>query len=294
MEFFYLYGLDIAGITSAVADEYISQYGSFSRQRDKANRLNTPHTQAVLLRDKYLFYRLLVGNHIATPPVFAFSIDGALYDSSLQPITQEELPPQKCFFVKDNGGECASFVKKITDVSQLAEYRDKLAVGQYIYQEPVIQHLALSRLNAGSINTIRLVTILKDNVVHTLAVGLRIGTKSSGHVDNWAAGGIFVGLNPDGTLKEYGYYKPGKGGKTNVHPDSGIAFKDFAIPYYAEAVALACKAHKIFYNVHSIGWDIAIAETGPVIIEGNDNWEISLMQAVQGGLKQRWTELLPN
>ena len=38
--------------------------------------------------------------------------------------------------------------------------------------------------------------------------------------------------------------------------------------------------------MHSIGWDIAITEHGYIFIEANGLWEISLVQAVHGGLKE--------
>ena len=31
--------------------------------------------------------------------------------------------------------------------------------------------------------------------------------------------------------------------------------------------------HSMLKDIHSIGWDIAIGENGPIFIEGNDNWE---------------------
>lgn len=59
---------------------------------------------------------------------------------------------------------------------------------------------------------------------------------------------------------------------------------------YREACELACNAHRCIYGVRAIGWDIAISQDGPVIIEGNDNWEISLQQACDRPLKREWLE----
>lgn len=78
------------------------------------------------------------------------------------------------------------------------------------------------------------------------------------------------------------------GKKTDTHPDTNIKFEGFEIPYYKEAIKAVCTAHKLFYNINTIGWDIAITEEGPIFIEGNDNWEISLMQACDKGLKKEW------
>ena len=57
------------------------------------------------------------------------------------------------------------------------------------------------------------------------------------------------------------------------------------IPYFQEAVREAIKLHNVMYRCHSVGWDIAITENGPIFIEGNGLWEISLLQAAHGGMK---------
>lgn len=60
------------------------------------------------------------------------------------------------------------------------------------------------------------------------------------------------------------------------------------MPYWKESLELANCFHEKLSDIHSIGWDIAITKDGPVFIEGNDNWEISLMQACNGGLKREF------
>ena len=67
-----------------------------------------------------------------------------------------------------------------------------------------------------------------------------------------------------------------------------MQFDGYSIENYDEAVLLALEAHKQFYNVEFIGWDIAMSEHGPCIVEGNDNWEVTLMQAADHPLKTEW------
>jgi hypothetical protein len=55
----------------------------------------------------------------------------------------------------------------------------------------------------------------------------------------------------------------------NKHPDSGRAFLGFAIPRWAEALELARSAHAHFPSVHFVGWDIAILQEGPALVEAN-------------------------
>ena len=85
-----------------------------------------------------------------------------------------------------------------------------------------------------------------------------------------------------------GFFNLKFGGKIDRHPDSGVIFDGYTVPLYHEALQLCLKAHSYFYGIHSIGWDIAISENGPVIIEGNDNWGIAMFQILYGGLKKRF------
>ena len=143
----------------------------------------------------------------------------------------------------------------------------------------------MSALCPTSVNTIRLQTVMdKDGNVIPFGPGVRIG-RVGNYVDNWAKGGVFVGIDAKTEkLKDMGILKPKYGTKVFEHPDTHIVFNGYHVPHYKEAEDLAVKLHKIMYRSHSIGWDIAITPQGPVIIEGNDRWEISLIQAVHGGL----------
>ena len=106
-------------------------------------------------------------------------------------------------------------------------------------------------------------------------------------VDNWAAGGLAIGVSMDGgCLRGDGFYKHGKGTRTAKHPDSGILFDGYKIPYFHEAIKEAISLHRRLVPLVVIGWDIAITPDGPLFIEGNDNMEISINQEVNGGLKK--------
>jgi Sugar-transfer associated ATP-grasp len=63
---------------------------------------------------------------------------------------------------------------------------------------------------------------------------------------------------------------------TNEHPDGGGKFKGFPIPMWSEAVGLARRAHETFRSMSFIGWDIAILQDGPVLVEGNFPFDTDL------------------
>ena len=73
-------------------------------------------------------------------------------------------------------------------------------------------------------------------------------------------------------------------GKTfKKHPETGFILDGFKIPYYNEACRLIEKANKSIPE-RIVGWDIAIAVNGPVLIEGNDNNSWFGVDIAHGGL----------
>ena len=144
-----------------------------------------------------------------------------------------------------------------------------------------------------SVNTIRAVTIQgKSGSVGVFNAFLRLGADADSFVDNRAKGGFGVGIDLDtGKLMRYGFPHDSFGIKTDKHPLSGIVFENYQLPFWQETVELIQNAHKQFYEMQSIGWDVVITPTGPVLLEGNDDWEIGGPQDTYGGLKKRWSEL---
>ena len=275
-KFYTLYGLDRKGSN---VQEYMDYY-HFMTSRNIANHMWQIDSQLELLRDKFLFYKYMKACNFPVPEVFAIWKTGKLYDVNFHELEWKEIECKIDYFIKSIDGECASFVKHVSNWEEASKVKNEFEKkGVYIFQERVVQSKEMNILNPNAINTYRIVTINKDGKTSVLSVILRVGTNNTGNVDNWVAGGLAVGINENGYLKEYGFYKPMFGTKTDIHPDTKVKFSDFHAPEYLHAVELACRAHKAFYGIRSIGWDVAISEKGPVFIEGNDNWEISLMQA---------------
>ena len=154
-------------------------------------------------------------------------------------------------------------------------------------QKPIEnQHPEYTKFHPDSVNTIRVVTVKKGANFATLFAFLRIGVKGR-IADNWSSGGISTGINTeDGTLKKYGLYHPQFGTKTAIHPDSGIVFEGYKLPYWEEILNYVKHAHRLFYGFHSIGWDIAVTTNGIILIEGNDNWNSSGAQLYKGFKKE--------
>lgn len=302
-DFFFLYGFDRKGFRHQ--KEYVD-YTLFRRKREVLNH-QVDNNHIVVLRDKLLFGLTAECYGIPTPHNIGY-IDTEKF------VNFEDRSEKGCeglcnlsdgeYFVKAYNGECADGVYKIEinkgilfsdgkDTSPIV-FQKKLGEQRFLVQKKIdAQHPVISRIYPYSINTIRLVTIYdkKSKKAKEFSAVLRVGANGN-HVDNWAAGGLSIGIDIDtGRLLKYGFYKPGKGTKSEMHPETSVVFDGIGLPYWKESLELAKSFHEKLNDIHSIGWDIAITKDGPVFIEGNDNWEISLMQACNGGLKKEYKEL---
>ncbi len=140
-------------------------------------------------------------------------------------------------------------------------------------------------MNPFCLNTIRLITLLtRDGEVEFLAAMLRTSSDGTA-VDNFSLGGIVVGVDIEtGKLKERGFQKTTHAVELRRHPLTGVVFKGFEVPYWNEVKETAAKAQKVFSELKTIGWDLAVSPSGPVMIEGNIEWGTTGIQATNGGL----------
>lgn len=171
-----------------------------------------------------------------------------------------------------------------TDVARFAA--DARKKRQFMLEDFLTQHAELSRLNPSSVNTLRLVTFLKDGHAHVLARVLKIG--NGGDVDNFSDGGMYTMVDEDGRALYPAF--DGADDVFEVHPGSGVTIPGFSVPLFAEAVELVSNAAQRIPEIPYVGWDVAITPDAPVLIEGNYNTGVFQAKPSASGLR---TGLLP-
>jgi len=159
-------------------------------------------------------------------------------------------------------------------------------------EEYVMQHPDLMALSPSGLNTVRIITQLHEGNVDFLGARLRVSVNSP--VDNMAAGNLAAFIDIDkGVVIGPGVYSDITKEDMSVHPVTGEAITGFTIPYWNEVIALTRKAALHLPDNKSVGWDIAITEEGPELIEGNHNWCKLLWQLpARKGLKKELEKYL--
>ena len=166
-----------------------------------------------------------------------------------------------------------------------------------IVQPRLPPHPALARLTAGALPTARIVTCLDERGIPEVMVSVfRMSIGANRTVDNMHAGGIAAGVDIAtgrlGPASDLGMNS--SLGWFSVHPDTGEPIEGRVLPFWEEAKRLATRAHRAFADRVVIGWDIAILNDGPILIEGNGNPDLDIIQRfMRNGLRgERFGQLV--
>ena len=156
-----------------------------------------------------------------------------------------------------------------------------------LMEEFVYQHHDLQALSPNSLNTIRIITMLKsDNNVDIFCSLLRMGVDKK--TDNFSTGGIAALIDvSSGRVSEDAISIDISESSYSCHPVSKMKIKGFQIPYWDECIKMVEAAARKYPENKTVGWDVAVCEGGPVLIEGNHNWGIRMVQMTVGGVKKR-------
>jgi hypothetical protein len=159
-------------------------------------------------------------------------------------------------------------------------------------EEYVMQHPSLMALSPSGLNTIRVFTQYNKGQVDILGARLRVSVNSS--VDNMAAGNLAAPVDLEtGVINGPGVYSDITKKDETIHPITGKSITGFAVPHWKDVIELAIAAALLTTENKSIGWDIAVTEIGPELIEGNHNWCKLLWQLpVKQGLKRELIKYL--
>ena len=133
----------------------------------------------------------------------------------------------------------------------------------FVVQERLQAHSSLATIYADSINTIRVITYIADDQINVAPLTLRIG-RGGNLVDNAHAGGIFVGVSDEGKLRKEAYTEYQQ--RFERHPDSGVVFENYQIPYVEQIREAAIKMHQQIPMFRFVSWDFTIDKNSQIVL----------------------------
>jgi len=145
----------------------------------------------------------------------------------------------------------------------------------HVVQERLFNHEDLAVLSGSpGLQTVRVMTYLARSGEPVVLGAFFRSVVGSNWVDNHAhgtTGNLIVDLDHRSGILLKARKEGVRPGLVEVprHPDTGRVLAGERIPMWPEVVDLAVRAARMVDPVRTVGWDVAVTPTGPVLVEGN-------------------------
>lgn len=266
-----------------------------------------PRNRHYLVRDKLSFHRRCVEAGLPTPDLIGVITQEGRELPNVKVVSEPhalDATLQSCefaeFFFKHSGGAHGSGAFSVVRRGNEYEFAGRTGTAEalfrhacaalpadevYLVQPRLRNEQMLARImSPNGLGTVRAVTLLRDGRCSLLSACLRItvGTNVTDNFSVGTAGNLTSAIEiADGRLSA------AVGSSSRIwpdmhtvheHPDTGTRIEEFTLPHWTELTALVIRAHQAFPELGVIGWDVAITDHGPVLIEANHAWDINLLQ----------------
>ncbi len=195
----------------------------------------------------------------------------------------EFLNNHEVFMSKPYDGLGGADVKKeyTKNIQDKKEYFNNAIKNRIFLEELVKQHPEMNKLCDKSVNTMRIMTFNDHGKSRIIWMGLRVGNGINA-IDNFHAKGMAVNIDIN-TGKLVGNAIDKDLNEYEEHPFTHVKFDGFQIPCFEDSKNMVLKASLESDKILVVGWDVAISEDGPVIIEGNRRPGFDIVQVLSGG-----------
>lgn len=304
------------GFSQVPADQWGCYIGSV--EANKLTRKINGKENTYLTGNKLTFFSHCQENDIRTIPIYGVlgrsqpesDIKFISSSSELAHLLSDTLP--HVFFKTSRGahGEGAFRASRsgsgwmingsIYDASKLYDFALGLLSENscYLIQPAIKPHEKMcSFMPSGALGTVRIMTYVHDSDAKAFLPVLRIPA-SGNMTDNFSlglAGNLVAPI--DIQTGELGIAKLSKRRDwpdmvdASQHPDTGQPIAGVVLPFWKETVELVLDAQRKTRQLRTLGWDVAITDEGPLIVEANTSYAVELIEvAYNRGIRQ---ELAP-
>lgn len=266
--------------------DYLSDYHT-----SMARWINEPFNE--MLTNKLIFSDC-VGKYIKVPETYGIFVSGQ-FSSNSDKTLETLLSEFNIFVVKTvsgGGGKGVYIIKKENGdrflINKTTTYNTRelleffTTLNNYIFTEFIEPSDFSKSLNATSVNTMRIVTLIDPitNKAFIARAVQRIGVAASAPQDNFTKGGLSAAIDLEtGQLSDCTRHPKTKEHKRySHHPDTNIKIEGITIPDWKSIATQIVNAANSLPMLKVIGWDFVISNNGLVAIEGNHHPDPDVLQ----------------
>jgi len=275
------------------------KYFSDERLNGYQKTINSPNAE--MCRDKLLFNPYCLAHALPVAEILGIiSSHGSRTGSGLILCKEEQwenfiktdLPSE--FIAKPRSGNKGRGIQlmgigntsEASDVRTLSIELQKLIMEKedYILEKRIILHDSIAQLTGtkglSSLRVFTLVDLNGNSTVMDAYFRVIVNDSITDNISNYDSGKLSGNILaiPDlanGIITSAWIPNENGVGFRDIqdHPRTGLPISGFQLPMWEEVCKLACRAASVFVPIRTIGWDIAITPTGPILIEANERYQ---------------------
>lgn len=249
----------------------------------------------VLARNKFMAHKMLENTGIRKSPLYCYyqptgRLESTEIANDLAGVCRilQSKQVTECVIktTESSHGDNVWVIRNITfsDDDAVLERFDgqQLKLSEVLGSEPLLfeglirQTQQFAAFNPSSVNTVRFMTALyPDGTARVIATFIKIG-RAGKCVDNAGGGGnVDVCVDTETGTIQYAIQYDGWRHISDIdcHPDSGAQLNGVVIDNWQQIKDEVLRFQQAFPYCKAAGWDIAITDDGPVVIEVNDMWD---------------------
>lgn len=141
-----------------------------------------------------------------------------------------------------------------------------------LLQARLVNHPTIGGLGNGALCTLRMMTLHARDMNPEFFRGFLRIARGASAADNFHQGSLVSPIDTETGKLGRALSKLGEQFKDPdaTNPETGAVIAGTLVPYWTEAMRLVLMAHgALGLRVPLIGWDVAVLEDGPILIEGN-------------------------
>ncbi len=296
-----------------LADKPVASYGEYMRMSELESlqrKANPSRAGRSIADSKLRFYAWCRETGLPTPTLFGYVADEALeFCNGVPRIRNEEhlmdllegSGTDTFLFKREYGSHGHGLLRIRYSSGHLlddegrrldgADLLDRLRSHEsaYLLQAAERPHRELKPVMPGpGLGTVRMITFNRDDTPHLAIACLRIpiGSNVADNFDCGQSGNILADVDvhtgrigrcliPVATA---GYSVT----QCATHPETGSATTGFVFPRWDAIRHLVASAAKELGSMYTVGWDAALTERGPTLLEVNWRYDIEIMQVLAG------------
>jgi hypothetical protein len=156
---------------------------------------------------------------------------------------------------------------------------DRYSTDGFLFQKILQPHKKIANLTAGRLAGARLIFLLRSGLPSLDRALLKIPVGDNIADNFWRSGNIIAAIdNATGKITRAVSGVGNQMHEVETHPDSGVALRNFEIPGWTDALKICMNACALFPQIRMQAWDVAICESGPVLMEANVGGDFNLPQ----------------